>query len=180
MTVGNERTLSNSKMSPLSSQRGAEPRDQTEHEADGERRADRKQGHLERDLPAHEHAREDVTAELVGAEKMLRRGRLQLIGNVDLVGLERGKPVGPDRAHQNHHHHRQPQSAEGLAHDSLEGQPERGPCAQGSDGGCMCWHRRSYSSVRSRGSTTALTRSETVVLITNSTVVTSTAPITTG
>jgi hypothetical protein len=76
--------------------------DRADRHADEERHQHRRQADGERDAAAVEHAREDVLAEVVGAERMDRGRRVQARREVDVV--DRDLPdQRPERDHEHHH-----------------------------------------------------------------------------
>jgi hypothetical protein len=75
--------------------------DGADRHADEHRHQHRRQADRERDAAAVEHAREDVLAEVVGAERMGERRRRQARGEVDLVDLQR-PDHRPEGDHQDH------------------------------------------------------------------------------
>ena len=76
-------------------------RDRADQHADDDRDQHRREPDRERDAPAVEHAREQVLAEVVGAERVLPRRTLQPRAEVDLV--DRHLPEQRPDQHREHH-----------------------------------------------------------------------------
>jgi hypothetical protein len=119
--------------------------EEAEGDAEDDADADRDHADGDRDARADDEQREDVSAELVGAQPVGRRGALQLVRDVELGGGVRRPDEREERCqhHRRHEHPADRQARRAAARPVHRGDRQRLPC-----------DRVHAERFRSRGSTT--------------------------
>src|SRR3546814_24889 len=153
-------------------------RGKTERQAERKCRADRCQRHQERDPSPDQDPREDIAAELVGAQEVIEGGRREARADHDADRIIGSQPRRQDDRQNDENDGAEAEEPERVGQQQAKGDLEGAGQPRLGDGCGL--GRRHHSFSLMRGSSAALTRSAMVVETTNKTVVISTPPMTTG